>query len=834
MKTTRSVLPIRLPLALPLLAVLTLLSANSVFAADRIWQGASSIWSDTSATGWNAAVPTSSDNAWLTNAAACTVTNDAANQLSSRFVRLGRSVTLDTGNFFQNQLSYLDFTSGGTLRLSRTSHFQNYGTCIFPNNFTLFTTGTGSTATITNTLAGADNFINLGYTNSTLTFSLAGSSTMNVYAPLANGTDSGTGTSNYVSGINVGTGGTVVLGAVNTYTGPTAIGSGGALIIAGAGSLGSGSYAGNITNAGTFTYNSTAAQTLSGTISGGGTFVKTNTSTLTLAASNSYSGGTTIGGGTLKIDAGAGGTNSSSSALTFYDSGTFNYDNTTASAAKSQNMGALNAFGGEATVQLTRTASQTVSNYFSSWGGRAAGAALNLVKAGTPGVNGTDSSIVIGGTVAAGIFSKGVYFNGADFAYANSAGGYARAPVYGTDSGYSSVSTLTGNSLTHNLLTASCSFSDGGFFKSLKINSASSIDITNTGATWYWSGSSFGQLLRTGGGSTTIYGPGVIKPASAGDLVFRTDTASDTVTVNAVIADNGTTTLTKCGAGTMTLNGTNAYTGVTTVDAGTLLINNNQTNTGAITVMNGATLGGSGTISNTVTVNNGGTLQPSISGSVSTLTLGSATAPTLSAGSSLKIRVPTSSTADKVLLSSTTPAFTATGVNLVIDATGFSGSASGLTIVQVAKTSSGIVGTFNSITVTGVSGYNATPHYNTQTITLDVAPSVGAVDASHSTISPATATKTADGSSTQVITVQARDVNNNNRVTGGDTVVFSATAGTVGSTTDNGNGTYTATWTAPTSVGSGTATVTATLGGTAVGTAVSASSSVITLQAGAL
>ncbi|MEI6196809.1 MAG: MBG domain-containing protein, partial [Verrucomicrobiota bacterium] len=107
--------------------------------------------------------------------------------------------------------------------------------------------------------------------------------------------------------------------------------------------------------------------------------------------------------------------------------------------------------------------------------------------------------------------------------------------------------------------------------------------------------------------------------------------------------------------------------------------------------------------------------------------------------------------------------------------------------------------------------------------------SVGVV-ASHSTVSPATATAPADGTTTKTITVQARDYNNNNITVGGEAVVFSTTAGTVGAATDNNNGTYTATWTAPSSVGSGTATVTATLGGGNVGTAVSASSCVITLQ----
>src|ERR1035441_6206469 len=106
-------------------------------------------------------------------------------------------------------------------------------------------------------------------------------------------------------------------------------------------------------------------------------------------------------------------------------------------------------------------------------------------------------------------------------------------------------------------------------------------------------------------------------------------------------------------------------------------------------------------------------------------------------------------------------------------------------------------------------------------------------DAAHSTITPATATITANGTSTQVITVQARDASNNNLNYGGATVVMRKTGGgTLSGVTDNGNGTYTATLTAPTTPGS--ATVTATLGGISVGTAVSASSSVVTFVAGAL
>src|SRR5205823_4987804 len=109
----------------------------------------------------------------------------------------------------------------------------------------------------------------------------------------------------------------------------------------------------------------------------------------------------------------------------------------------------------------------------------------------------------------------------------------------------------------------------------------------------------------------------------------------------------------------------------------------------------------------------------------------------------------------------------------------------------------------------------------------------GPASAAHSTISPATASITADGSSTQVITVQARDVNNNNLTTGGATVVMNKVGGgTLSGVTDNGNGTYTVTLSSPRSTGA--PTVTATLAGTAVGTAVSASSSVVTFAPGAL
>jgi fibronectin-binding autotransporter adhesin len=96
--------------------------------------------------------------------------------------------------------------------------------------------------------------------------------------------------------------GTLTLTGVNTYTGNTAIGSGSTLQIGGAGSLGSGSYAGNITDNGTFEYSSSAAQTLSGVISGAGALAQNGTGTLILTGVNTYAGGTFLDAGTLGID----------------------------------------------------------------------------------------------------------------------------------------------------------------------------------------------------------------------------------------------------------------------------------------------------------------------------------------------------------------------------------------------------------------------------------------------------------------------------------------------------------------------------------------------------
>ena len=91
----------------------------------------------------------------------------------------------------------------------------------------------------------------------------------------------------------------------------------------------------------------------------------------------------------------------------------------------------------------------------------------------------------------------------------------------------------------------------------------------------------------------------------------------------------------------------------------------------------------------------------------------------------------------------------------------------------------------------------------------------GAANAAHSLMVSANPTSIiASGTNTSVVKMQARDVNGVNETSGGATVAFATTLGTVGSTTDNGDGTYQATLTSSTTAGG--AKITAKLGGTAI------------------
>ena len=200
---------------------------------------------------------------------------------------------------------------------------------------------------------------------------------------------------------------------------------------------------------------------------------KLGANTLTLTGTNSYAGTTTVNRGTLKIDAGAGSVLSASSPLTFSGTGTFNYDNTTAAGATAQSLAALTFSAGEGTVQVTRTAAQTVGLTFSSLAARTAGATRNFVLAGTPGINGTDSKIVFtAGATANAFIDHGTFFGGSAYAWYD-AGNFVRAIDYtGTpDTGTAtSGTTATLASATHQQITGAITAQNTATFTTLNIS----------------------------------------------------------------------------------------------------------------------------------------------------------------------------------------------------------------------------------------------------------------------------------------------------------------------------------------------------------------------------
>lgn len=123
------------------------------------------------------------------------------------------------------------------------------------------------------------------------------------------------------------------------------------------------------------------------------------------------------------------------------------------------------------------------------------------------------------------------------------------------------------------------------------------------------------------GTSTSV--TGIVGTPSA-NLVVTAQDANATANFSGVISNGATfgNSVTKTGPGTVILSGNNTYNGPTTVSAGRLVINGNQsTATGLVSVNANGTLGGIGTIGGAVTVALDGRLAPG--NSIGTLNLAS-------------------------------------------------------------------------------------------------------------------------------------------------------------------------------------------------------------------
>jgi fibronectin-binding autotransporter adhesin len=134
------------------------------------------------------------------------------------------------------------------------------------------------------------------------------------------------------------------------------------------------------------------------------------------------------------------------------------------------------------------------------------------------------------------------------------------------------------------------------------------LESAGAGGVTFGSAGGANALSGTGARTLTLGGAGTGRSTLASSLANGADPIGDVLSV------------VKSGSGTWTLAGNNTYTGTTTVSAGALYVNGNQSlATGAVSVLAAATLGGSGTIGGAVTLAANSTLAPGASPGTLTL-----------------------------------------------------------------------------------------------------------------------------------------------------------------------------------------------------------------------
>ena len=307
-----------------------------------------------------------------------------------------------------------------------------------------------------------------------------------------------------------------------------------------------------------------------------------NAGTLTLSGVNgsiNASTGYTLAGGTLLLDNTAAANNTNrlrdASAITL-NGGTLNFSNSGGAANYAENAGPLTANAGASTIATAQAAvGQTATLRVASL----------AVVAGTVNFTGTglgDSDrnrIFIDGQPD-GLIGLWATFNGTQYAAYSSPRGVYAAPstTAFTDIAARGPSTITSNAASNvRINTDGVSGpielgSDVTRVASLLQNTITPAEINTAGKTLQTASITVpsGRAAVTVGQASA---DGTLAPLAAGGTLFLNNSASVALTVNAVVADNGSASkLSKTGTGVATLFAPNTFSGDTIVGAGSLVL----------------------------------------------------------------------------------------------------------------------------------------------------------------------------------------------------------------------------------------------------------------------
>jgi len=485
---------------------------------------------------------------------AATNVSFSANRNTATSATVNSALTVNSLNFGVGSGTNSGITISGTSALTITGSAVNGNTA----GSGITTTGSGSDTISAPIVLGASQTWTVD-TSGTLTVSGNVSGSGDMLTKAGAGTLILTGTSTY-------SGGTTIL------TGILQIGNGGST-----GTIGTGA----ISNSGTLVFDLTTNYNLTNAISGNGTITDIGSGTLTLSGSNTSTGGTTITTGTLSV----GSTSSLGSGLISLANGT-SLQYTGGSATLAQNVtvtsgnGTVNNSGG-ATLTLSGTLTKADSNLILNAGGSTIDVTGRIVSTGASGAFDSDLYVTNGTVIAdnsnntyAGpthIYGNGTLQNGFDNALPTStivelgnSGGSASE----TGASYTNTYALNG----HNQSIAG-------------LTTANPIGFTD--------------VNRVIGGSATL-STLTLTGTGTGSLGEGTFGGTGTNANNLAVKFNASNTI--------TLTGSNTYTGGTEIATGTLKVTNTSgsaTGTGSLLLDSGATLSGNGTINSTNNTING-------------------------------------------------------------------------------------------------------------------------------------------------------------------------------------------------------------------------------------